>query len=132
RAGKYIADVALVLHGCTQHVLDRTAVESSNRLKFVEGHGDLPPSSLGQVGGKCEDFLREARNVPLGPNGRKRHADRAKGRIRRSISDLRAGRSDGVAEPSERAVRLGFSRDERTGVPFEKGHVRAEAADGDV
>ena len=43
--------------------------------------------------------------------------------------DFRPGRANRVAQPVAGAVPVRFRRGQRAGVPFEKGHVRAEAAD---
>ena len=67
RAGKDVADVPLMLNGGAHRVLDRPAIEAGDRLKLVECHDDLPPQRLGEPRRQREHFLREARDVAVGP-----------------------------------------------------------------
>ena len=74
RAGEDVADVALMLNGGPQRMLDRSAVETRDGLKLVERDDHLPSARVGEAGWQREHFLREARDVAIGADARERHA----------------------------------------------------------
>ena len=125
-----------MLHGGAHRVLDRSAVEAADRLKLVERHHHLAAPGLGELGGQREHFLGEARDVAVGARVRKGDPHRggaASGRIDPGVG-RRSMRVDEMASRSQRAraVRFGLGGRERARVTLEEGHVRAEAADGDL
>ena len=117
-------------------MLHRSAVEAGNRLEFVERHDDLAPAHFGEPCGKREHLLREAGDVAIGSDVRERHRQRGprlrSGQAVGRVAHLGACRPDDLAQPRARAIPFGFRRHERARVAFEKRHVGAEAADGDV
>ena len=70
-----VADVALMLHGGTHRVLDRAAIESGDCLEFVERDHELPPARRCEARRQREHLLRQARDVAVGPDVRKRHGE---------------------------------------------------------
>ena len=60
-----------MLHGGAHRVLDRSAVEAADRLKFVERHHHVAAPRLREPVGQGEHFLREARDVAVGSRIRK-------------------------------------------------------------
>ena len=131
-----VADVTLMLDGRAHRVLDRSAVELADGLKFVERDRDLPPARGGQARRQREDFLREAGDLAFAPDARERHGHRSRARrlqrrVRR-VADLGLRRSHRLAQPAARAVPPRFRGDQRSGVALQERDVRAEAADGDL
>src|SRR5262249_3485359 len=60
RAGKHVPDLVLVLNGSPQGVLDRSAVESGDRLKLVERDHDRSTTDFRKPRRKGEHLLGEA------------------------------------------------------------------------
>ena len=57
--GEHVSDVALVLNGGPQCVLDRSAVEPIDRLELVERDHHLSTAHVRQTGREREHFLRQ-------------------------------------------------------------------------
>ena len=70
RSGEHVADVALMLHGRAHGVLDRAAIESGDRLEFIERDDELAAAGLGEASRKGEHVVGETRDVAVGADVR--------------------------------------------------------------
>ena len=60
---KHIPDLALILDGGAQRILDRAAVERGDRLELVEGYGQPLLARFGDSSGQGKHFRGEARGI---------------------------------------------------------------------
>src|SRR5262249_4345001 len=133
-SGKYVAHLALALNSAPHHVLDGFAIKACNRLEFIERDHHFAAAFLGQPRGKREDLLGKPRDVAIRADAGKEDGGQAPLADRHigGVTHFGPGRLDHLAQPAAGPVPAGCGRDERARVPFEKGDVRAETADGNL
>src|ERR1041385_1242681 len=93
---EYIPDLALMLRGGAQRMLDAAAVEAVDRLKLVECDDHRALALGGELARKREDVIGEAIDIARRRRMRERHRESAEARFFRLVANLRPAGSDSL------------------------------------
>ena len=88
-SGEHVADLALILHGGAQRVLDGAAIKGGDRLELVERDGKALLARLGDPARQGEHLGGDTGGIARGP-----HRGKAEREVRLADLPAGAGRKD--------------------------------------
>ncbi len=110
-------------------MFDAPAVERRDALELVERDRHPAAPGFGDASREGKDLVREVRDVAFGPDRWEGHGDLAAPGFVRLDAHLGPDARQHLAQPRASAIEPGFGRRQGAGIAFEKGDVRAVAAD---